>query len=146
MKIMVINGPNMNMLGIREKEIYGSETYAELVKEIKDFCCQNEIDVLCEQTNHEGVIIDLLQKAYFDGFDGVVLNAGGYTHTSVTIADAVRAIKPLPVIEVHISDIDKREKFRRHSLLKDCCLLSIKGKGYYGYIEAIQVLAEHINR
>ena len=109
MKIMIINGPNINMLGIREPSIYGSSSYDDLVRYIQTEADRMGVTVNCLQSNHEGQIIDWIQQAFFDKYDGIVINPGGYTHTSVAIADAIKAISPLPVIEVHISDIDERE-------------------------------------
>ena len=142
MKIMVINGPNLNMLGIREPEIYGSESYEDLVKAVLDEAAALGIDAVCLQTNHEGRIIDWIQQAYFKKYDGIILNPGGYTHTSVAIADAIKAVAPLPVVEVHITDISSREEFRRVSLTAPCCAAVIKGEGTEGYVHAMKLLAE----
>ncbi len=133
-KILVINGPNLNMLGIREPAIYGSATYADLVDYITDFC-KDKAQVDFYQSNHEGDIIDKIQASR-GVYDGIVLNAGGYTHTSVAIADAIPACE-VPVVEVHISDITKREAFRHHSYLTPVCVTTIMGKGFAGYTEAI---------
>jgi len=136
-KILVINGPNLNMLGIRQPEIYGKATYDDLLAFIKKHC-EGRADVEFYQSNHEGDIIDKIQGAR-GVFDGIVLNAGGYTHTSVAIADAIPASE-VPTAEVHISDITKREAFRRHSFLTPVCVVSIMGKGFDGYTEAIDYL------
>ena len=139
-KIMVLNGPNLNMLGIREKSLYGNETYDHLVEMIKSYAAENGIEVDCRQSNHEGDLIDWIQEAYFHDYDGVVINPGGYTHTSVALGDCVKAVEPLEVIEVHVSDISTREDFRHHSYLAPYCKAQIKGKGLNGYIEALKML------
>ncbi len=139
-KILVINGPNLNMLGIREPEIYGKATYNDLLAFIKKHC-EGKAEVEFYQSNHEGDIIDKIQGAR-GVFDGIVLNAGGYTHTSVAIADAIPASE-VPTAEVHISDITKREPFRHHSFLTDVCVTTVMGKGFDGYTEAIDYI---INR
>ena len=143
MKIMVINGPSINMLGIREPGIYGSGSYGQLVEFIKTEAARMGVRVSCLQTNHEGQIIDWLQEAWFQKFDGVVLNPGAYTHTSIAIADAIRAIAPVPVVEVHISDTDSREDFRKVSFCAPHCIAQIKGKGFSGYIQAIEEIQKH---
>ena len=146
MKIMVINGPSLNMLGVREKDIYGTGSYEDLVRYIETEAASLGAQAVCLQSNHEGQIIDWLQQAYFDGFDGVVLNPGAYTHTSIAIADAIKAIAPLPVVEVHISDTDAREEYRRISYCAPCCIAQIKGKGFAGYAEALDVIKEHLQK
>lgn len=138
-KILIINGPNLNMLGIREPKIYGSATYDDLLKFISAHC-ENKAEVEFFQSNHEGDIIDKIQAAR-GKFDGIVLNAGGYTHTSVAIADAIPASE-VPTAEVHISDITKREPFRHHSFLTDVCVTTVMGKGFGGYTEAIDYLCK----
>lgn len=136
-KILVINGPNLNMLGLREPTIYGSESYADLLKYISEYA-KGKAEVSFYQSNHEGDIIDSIQGAY-NKMDGIIINAGGYTHTSVAIADAISAVS-VPTVEVHISDITKREAFRRHSFLTDVCVTTIMGKGFKGYTMAIDHL------
>lgn len=140
MKILVINGPNINLLGIREPEIYGTRTYEDLVDDIND--AFDEADVTGEifQSNHEGEIIDQIQQA-LGWADGIVINPGAYTHTSIAIADALRAMK-IPTVEVHLSDTDSREEFRRISYVSAVAVRTIKGKGFDGYKEAIAFLAE----
>lgn len=135
MKIMVINGPNLNFLGIREKNIYGSETFENLCQFITSSFPEDEIH--CFQSNIEGELVNFLQKSYLEKYDGVVINAGAYTHTSVAILDAIKSIS-LPVIEVHLSNIYAREPFRHHSYLAPACLGQISGLGKEGYIYAIQ--------
>lgn len=136
-KILVINGPNLNMLGLREPHIYGSRTYADLVEFIKS-SLSDKAETDFYQSNHEGDIIDKIQQAR-GVFDGIVLNAGGYTHTSVAIADAISACG-VPTAEVHISDITKREKFRHFSYLTDVCVTTVMGMGFDGYIKAAEYL------
>jgi len=142
MKLMVINGPNINMLGIREKNLYGNENYEYLCEMIKKYCTSNNHDVDIYQSNHEGEIIDWIQKAYFDQYDGIVINPAAYTHTSVAILDAIKAISPIPVVEVHISDISQRDEFRKFSYTSLASKKQIVGKGLEGYILAIDYLIE----
>ncbi len=136
-KILVINGPNLNMLGLREPEIYGTGTYYDLVEYIKKQT-KGKAKIKFYQSNHEGDIIDKIQASR-GVFDGIVLNAGGYTHTSVAIRDAVSASQ-VKTAEVHISDIHKREDFRHFSYLTEVCAVTIMGKGFGGYVEAIDFL------
>lgn len=138
MKILIINGPNLNLLGVREPGIYGSRGFEEYLTELKAKYPADDVSYF--QSNHEGDIIDKLHEEGFGGVDGIVLNAGGYTHTSVAIADAISAIK-VPVIEVHISNVNKREEFRRHSYISPVCVGTIAGFGLDSYrlgIEAIK--------
>ncbi len=139
MKILVINGPNLNMLGIREPDIYGRETYDDLCRKIRTHAEKRGIGVTLYQSNHEGDLIDEIQKAY-GRMDGIVINPGGYTHTSVGIADATRAVA-IPAVEVHISDVDAREDFRKISFVRPACVKTIAGRGTDGYLEAIDMLA-----
>lgn len=140
MKILVINGPNMNMLGIREPEIYGKMTYADLVSLIKTHAENLRVQADCVQSNHEGAIVDMIQSAY-GNYGGIVINPAAYTHTSIAIADALRAVG-IPAVEVHISDPSVREDYRRISYVRDCCEKTIAGHGFAGYTEAITYLAE----
>jgi 3-dehydroquinate dehydratase-2 len=140
MKIMVINGPSLNMLGIRETEIYGSGSYTELVEYIENSARQLDTEVVCLQSNHEGQIIDWIQQAYFEGFGGIIINPGAYSHTSIAIADAIRSVRPIPAVEVHISDTDAREDYRRISYTAPCCIAQIKGLGFEGYRIAMEKL------
>lgn len=144
MKLLVINGPNMNMLGIREPEIYGHATYADLVRYIKDICTQNNIQCEIFQSNHEGDIIDKIQDAYMIS-DAIVINPAAYSHTSIAIADAIKSVG-LPAMEVHLSDITKREDFRKHSYTANVCIKTVTGKGFEGYKEAILLLKDAIDR
>lgn len=144
MKILVINGPNLNMLGIREPDIYGKNTYADLVALIGGYCEKNGIKYECFQSNYEGAIVEKIQAA-LGVFDGIVINPAAYTHTSVAILDALKCVA-IPAVEVHISDIDTREEFRRHSFISSYCIRTIKGMGLDGYIEAVKTLSEQIKR
>lgn len=137
-KILVINGPNLNMLGIREPEIYGHTTYIELENKIKTWASELGVEVKLFQSNHEGAIIDEIQAAY-GNCDGIIINPAGYTHTSVTIPDAIKAVG-IPTVEVHISDLDKREDFRRISYVRPVCISTVQGKGLDGYREALEIL------
>lgn len=138
MKILVINGPNINMLGIREPAIYGSENFATLCGNIESYAKENGIEVKLFQSNHEGDLVDEIQKAY-KVFDGIVINPGAYTHTSIALLDAVKAVG-IPTVEVHISDVSKREDFRQISYIRAACVKTIAGHGIKGYIEAIEFL------
>ncbi|MBE6871367.1 MAG: type II 3-dehydroquinate dehydratase [Ruminococcaceae bacterium] len=138
MKILVINGPNINMLGIREPAIYGKSTYGELVEMISDYCKEKNVQVDFFQSNHEGAMVDAIQQAY-GSYDGIVMNPAAYTHTSVAIADALKAVG-IPTVEVHISDVSKREAFRQISYVRDVCVATIAGKGFDGYLEAVDIL------
>lgn len=140
MKIMVINGPNLNMLGIREPEHYGRETYDDLIQKIETHAKARGIEVAFYQSNHEGDLVDCIQSTY-GNFDGIVINPGAYTHTSVALLDAVRAVS-LPCVEVHISHVDEREAFRRVSYIRAACVAVISGKGTDGYLEAIDLLLD----
>ncbi len=137
MKILVINGPNLNFLGIREKSVYGSENYDYLVKMIEDKAKETESDITVWQSNHEGAIIDKLQEAYFDGTDAIVINPGAYTHYSYAIHDALKSLENIKKVEVHISNIKEREDFRANSVTAPACDLQIYGHGLQGYLEAI---------
>lgn len=139
MKILVLNGPNINMLGIREPQIYGNRTYSDLLETIKEYCNSKNIEIECFQSNHEGGLIDKIQEAYFEKFDGIVINPAGYTHTSVAIADALKGVD-IPFVEVHISKVDEREDFRKISFVKNYALATVSGKGFEGYIQAIKML------
>ena len=143
MKILVINGPNLNMLGIREPQIYGKETYRSLLEKIECYCKAKSLDVEFFQSNHEGAIIDRLHAAGFgDAYAGIILNAGAYTHTSLAIADAIAAIK-VPVVEVHISNVAAREEIRHRSLIAPVCRGSIAGFGLDSYRLAVEAIAHN---
>lgn len=141
MKVLVINGANINMLGIREKELYGSQDYGDLKIMIFDYCRKNDIDVTIEQSNHEGELIDIIQQALNDKVDAIVINAGAYTHTSIGILDALKAVN-IPTVEVHITDIANREEFRKFSYISLYAEKCIIGHGLNGYIEALEYLKE----
>ena len=140
MKILVINGPNLNMLGIREPDHYGRETYADLVAKIQRHCEERGIAVEQFQSNHEGDLVDKIQSAYGNA-DGIVINPGAYTHTSIAILDAVKAVS-IPTVEVHISKVEEREGFRQISYVRLACVRTITGHGTDGYLEAIDFLTE----
>ncbi len=140
MKILVINGPNLNMLGIREPDHYGKETYADLVAKIQSHCERKGIEVKLYQSNHEGDLVDEIQRAYGKA-DGIVINPGAYTHTSIAILDAVKSVS-IPTVEVHISKVEEREDFRQISYVRLACVKTITGHGTDGYLEAIDFLTE----
>ena len=140
MKLLIINGPNLNLLGLREPGIYGKNTLADLEKLIAETCRKKQIQVECFQSNHEGAIVDKIQAAYGQ-FDGIVINPAAYTHTSVAILDALKAVS-IPAVEVHISDVDTREPFRQISYAGMACVKTIKGHGFQGYREAMQYLVK----
>lgn len=140
MKILIINGPNINMLGIREPEIYGRQTYADLVAKINAHCEKNGIDVACYQSNHEGALVDAIQGAY-GVYDGIVINPAAYTHTSIALLDALKSVG-IPTVEVHISAVEEREDFRQVSFVRPACIKTITGHGTDGYLEAIDFLSD----
>ena len=140
MTILIINGPNLNLLGLREPDIYGKRTYRDLVELIRAEAEQLGVSVEFVQSNHEGALVDAIQDAY-GRFDGIVINPGAYTHTSIALLDAVKAVG-VPTIEVHISDPDQREDFRKVSYIRAACIASIKGHGLEGYLEALHLLAK----
>ena len=144
MKILVINGPNLNMLGIREPEHYGRETYKDLVVKIENYC--RERDILCDfyQSNHEGCLVDSIQEAY-GVFDGIVINPGAYTHTSIAILDAVKSVG-IPTVEVHISKVEEREDFRQVSYIRQAAVKTITGLGTDGYLRAVDFLSEYLEK
>ena len=142
MKLLVINGPNLNMLGTREPGIYGSENFEALTAFIKDVCRKEEIDVSLFQSNHEGAIVDEIQAA-FGKMDAILINPAAYTHTSVAILDALKAVA-IPTVEVHLSDISKREEFRKHSYVSLAAVKTIAGKGFEGYKEGILYLKKYL--
>lgn len=143
MKILVINGPNLNMLGIREPGIYGTQTFADLLKLLDEWASEEKVELEQFQSNHEGVLVDKIQSAY-GSFDGIVINPAAYTHTSVAILDALKAVA-IPAVEVHISDVDSRESFRQISYAGLACIKTIKGQGFDGYRQAIIYLKEYIS-
>ena len=138
MKLMIINGPNLNMLGIREPAHYGRETYEDLIAKIEDHAAALGIEVKCLQSNHEGDLVDYIQSAYGE-YDGIVINPGAYTHTSIAILDAVKSVS-LPTVEVHISKVDEREDFRKISYIRAACIATISGHGTEGELEAMDLI------
>ena len=139
MKLLVINGPNLNMLGVREPDIYGAETYENLLSRVSEYCEGKGIEVEFFQSNHEGALVDAVQSAY-GKTDGIIINPGAYTHTSIALLDAVKAVG-IPTVEVHISDLSTREEFRQISYIRAACKKTITGKGIAGYLEAVDFLA-----
>ena len=144
MKILVINGPNLNMLGIREPDHYGRETYADLVAKIEGYCREKGIDCECYQSNHEGCLVDKIQEAY-GNTDGIVINPGAYTHTSVAILDAVKSVS-IPTVEVHISKVEQREDFRQISYIRQAAVKTITGLGTDGYLKGIDFLIDYLKK
>ena len=139
MKLLVINGPNLNMLGIREPAIYGSGTYTELLELIRAHAERRGAEVSFFQSNHEGALVDAIQQAYFDGVEGIILNPAAYTHTSVALLDALKAVG-IPAVEVHISDVAAREDFRQISYVRPACIATVTGRGFAGYLDAVDIL------
>ncbi|MCL2427499.1 MAG: type II 3-dehydroquinate dehydratase [Oscillospiraceae bacterium] len=142
MKFLVINGPNINMLGVRQPEIYGHANYEALVKLVEDTCAKEGIDVSLFQSNHEGAIVDAIQEA-LNEYDGIIINPAAYTHTSIAILDALSAVS-VPTVEVHISDVASREDFRQVSYIRDICIKTIAGEGIDGYRQAILCLKGYL--
>ena len=143
MKLYILNGPNLNFLGIREPAHYGSATYGELIEMIKNHCDIQGIEAVCYQSNHEGDLVDKIQEAYLEKADGIVINPGAYTHTSIALLDAVKSVM-LPTVEVHISKVEEREDFRQVSYVRAACVKTITGHGIAGYVEAIDFLKEYL--
>ena len=144
MKLLIINGPNLNMLGIREKNIYGTKTFKDLENYIVSCCAEYGVEGELFQSNHEGAIVDKIQQAY-GVIDGIVINPAAYTHTSVAILDAVKSTG-VKTVEVHISDPDTREDFRKISYIRLGCIATVKGKGFDGYLEAMDILIDAIEK
>ena len=144
MKFLIINGPNLNLLGLREPEIYGKQNYSALCKLIRGSCEKLDVEYEIYQSNHEGAIVDKIQDAY-GVFDGIVINPAAYTHTSVAILDALKAVA-IPTVEVHISDINSRDEFRKHSFVSLVAFKTVMGLGFDGYRVAIEALYEHLNK
>ena len=140
-RILVINGPNMNLLGIRQPEIYGNTDYVDLENMITAEAETLGVTVSFFQSNHEGDLVDAIQQAYFDKVDGILINPGAYTHTSIALLDAVKSVG-IPTVEVHISDPDSREEFRHVSYVRQACIDTVKGRGLEGYLEALRLLAK----
>ena len=146
MKLLVINGPNLNFLGIREKNVYGTQDYQYLLEMIGNKAKSMDCEVEVFQSNHEGAIIDRIQDAYFDGTQGIVINPGAYTHYSYAIHDALASITTMPKIEIHISDITKREDFRKVSVTAPACDMQIYGHGLEGYLMAMEEAVKRISK
>ena len=141
MKLLVINGPNLNLLGIREPGHYGTENYQQLLENIQRYCDEKGHEVSFFQSNHEGALVDAIQQAYFDKVEGIVINPAAYTHPSVALLDAVKSVS-IPTVEVHISKVEEREDFRQISYVRSACVKTITGHGTDGYLEAIDFLSE----
>lgn len=139
MIIYIINGPNLNLLGVREPEVYGNDTYETLTQKIRAHCEFLGIDAVIYQSNHEGDLVDKIHEAYTMGAEGIVINPAAYTHTSIALLDAVKATS-LKCVEVHISDVSKREAFRQVSYIREACIATISGHGILGYLEAIDLI------
>jgi 3-dehydroquinate dehydratase-2 len=138
MNILILNGPNLNMLGIREPEVYGTQTYKDLEHFVQELALTHNCSIDMKQSNYEGMLIDLMHYAN-DKYDGILLNAGAFTHYSYAISDAIKSIT-IPVVEVHLSDITKREEFRRHSVIRDACIATHMGKGFDSYKDGLKEL------
>jgi len=145
MRILIINGPNLNMLGIREPSIYGNHTLEKLEENIKKYCKRKSIKIKFKQSNYEGKIIKYIHKAYKKEYDGIVINPGAFTHYSYAIFDAIKAVN-IPTVAVHISDINNREEFRKKSVIKDACIKEIIGLGFKGYTDAIKFLYRFVSK
>lgn len=141
--ILVINGPNLNLLGLREPEIYGNQTLKDLEKLLQNHCLHKEVSLSFFQSNHEGALVDAIQEA-MDKIDGIIINPAAYTHTSIAILDALKAVR-IPAVEVHLSDITGRESFRQHSFISQACITTITGKHFAGYAEAVDKLLNYIS-
>ncbi len=140
MKILLLNGPNLNMLGEREPDKYGVETYADLCARVTAHAASRGAEVICKQSNHEGILVDYIQEA-LGVYDGIVFNPGAYTHTSIALLDALRAVR-IPCVEVHISDVNAREEYRRVSYVREACFATISGHGTDGYLEGVDLLLD----
>ena len=145
MRILAINGPNMNLLGVRQPEIYGNADYNALLDMLRKEAEALNVELTCFQSNHEGALVDAIQQAYFDRIDGIIINPAAYTHTSVALLDAVKAVG-IPTVEVHVSDPDTREEFRHVSYIREACVKTIRGHGLNGYLEALRFLVEYLSR
>ena len=142
-KLLILNGPNLNMLGIREPQHYGRETYHDLLEKIRLHAEARAVEAECFQSNHEGTLVDRIQQAYFDGVDGIVFNPGAYTHTSIALLDALKSVS-IPTVEVHISKVEQREDFRQISYIRPACVATITGQGTDGYLQAMDLLLKQV--
>ena len=145
MTLYILNGPNLNFLGIREPAHYGRTTYADLCKMIEDHCKEKGVECVCLQSNHEGALVDFIQDAYYQKADGIVINPGAYTHTSIALLDAVKSVN-IPTVEVHISKVEEREDFRQVSYIRAACQKTITGEGVKGYLMAMDFLCEFLSK
>ena len=143
MKLLIMNGPNLNFLGIREKHLYGSESFDALIELCQKTCDENGIEVQFYQSNHEGDFVDRIQQAYYDHIDGIIINPGAYTHTSIALLDAMKAVQ-IPCIEVHVSKVEEREDFRQISYIRLACFKTITGEGIQGYRHAILEMIKYL--
>lgn len=143
MNLLIINGPNLNMLGLREPDHYGKETYQDLINKIESYCKEKDIYCECYQSNHEGCLVDKIQEAY-GKFDGILINPGAYTHTSIALLDAVKSVS-IPTVEVHISKVEEREDFRQISYIRLACVKTITGLGTDGYLKGIDFLVDYLS-
>lgn len=141
MKLLILNGPNLNLLGIREPEIYGTQSYEALLRMVREHAQARSVEVTFFQSNHEGALVDVIQQAYSDRIDGIVFNPAAYTHTSIAIADAVKAVG-IPTVEVHISDVSVREDFRQVSYVRAAAVATVMGEGLNGYLHAMDILID----
>ena len=145
MKLYIINGPNLNFLGIREPEHYGNKRLCDVVADIEAHCAELGVEAVSYQSNHEGDLVDKIQEAYFEGADGIVINPGAYTHTSIALLDAVKSVS-IPTVEVHISKVEEREDFRQVSYIRAACVKTITGHGIAGYNEAVDYLVSNYGK
>lgn len=139
----MLNGPNLNLLGVREPEVYGTTTLADVEAMVREHADELGVEVRCVQSNHEGELIDEVQRARLE-YDGIVFNPAAYTHYSYALRDAVAAIEPVPVVEIHLSDISLREDFRHTSVIEPVCIAQVKGRGPQGYLDAMDILMRHL--
>ncbi len=142
---LIINGPNLNLLGMREPSHYGEDSYEDLLLLIDNYCREKHYHVDFYQSNHEGDLVDKIQEAYYAKVDGIVINPAAYTHTSIALLDALKAVR-IPAVEVHISDLSRREEFRQISYTREACIATITGNGQAGYIEAIETLVDYLDK
>ena len=145
MKFLVVNGPNINMTGIREQGVYGARNYAEITAMIQAEAKRREIEIEVVQSNIEGEMINAIQRCYFENMDGLIINPGAYTHTSYALHDAIKSIAPIPAVEVHLSNVHARERFRHESKTAPACLGQLCGFGDYGYVMAMDALIQHLS-
>ena len=145
MKFLILNGPNINLLGLREPGIYGAETYQDLVEQVTAFCAARDVEVSFFQSNHEGDLVDAIQRAYYEQMDGIIFNPAAYTHTSVALLDALKAVK-IPTVEVHISKVEEREDFRQVSYVRAACVKTITGQGLEGYCQGAAYLLKLLGK